>query len=115
MEQTRAGNGHGGQARGFFTGLMLGGVVGAAVALLRAPQSGSDTREQIRRQASAAREKAAHAVVEARSRVEGVAGQVSHRAMEMQHHGGGALKRSRKHLARAIDEVREAAEAIGEA
>ena len=33
----------------FFTGFLLGTVVGAAMALLFAPQSGEETREEIRR------------------------------------------------------------------
>ena len=32
----------------FFSGFLIGGLVGAAVALLLAPQSGEETREQIR-------------------------------------------------------------------
>ena len=32
----------------FFTGLVVGGLVGAAVALMLAPQSGEETRAQIR-------------------------------------------------------------------
>lgn len=33
---------------GFIGGLLLGGVIGAAIALLMAPASGEETREQIR-------------------------------------------------------------------
>ena len=32
----------------FLTGFVIGGLVGAAVALILAPQSGAETREQIR-------------------------------------------------------------------
>lgn len=33
---------------GFLGGLLLGGIVGAAIALLMAPASGEETRDQIR-------------------------------------------------------------------
>lgn len=35
----------------FLAGLLLGGIVGAAIALLLAPQSGEQTREEIRERA----------------------------------------------------------------
>ena len=38
-------------ARTFVAGLLIGALVGAGVALLFAPQSGSDTRRRIRRRA----------------------------------------------------------------
>jgi gas vesicle protein len=43
----------------FFTGMIIGAVVGLAVGLLFAPQSGEETREMIKRKADIAREKAA--------------------------------------------------------
>lgn len=46
------------QAFNFLTGLALGLVIGAGVALLAAPQSGRRTRKRIRRVASGARDTA---------------------------------------------------------
>lgn len=46
----------------FFTGLIIGAVIGAAVALLYAPQSGSETRRILKEKASAIKEKASKAV-----------------------------------------------------
>lgn len=39
------------QAWSFLTGLVLGGVIGASVAMLTAPQPGRKTRKRIRRSA----------------------------------------------------------------
>lgn len=50
-----AGNGSGGS---FVRGLVIGGVVGAAAALLMAPQSGESTRAEIRERGSEIQEKA---------------------------------------------------------
>ncbi len=49
----------------FFMGLMVGGVVGAAVALLLAPASGEEFREQIQEQSIRLRDEV-KAVAEAR-------------------------------------------------
>lgn len=65
----------------FFTGLIVGGLVGAAVALLMAPQSGEETRNVIRDRgielkdraveySSVARDRAMEAVEEARVRAD---------------------------------------------
>jgi gas vesicle protein len=69
---------NGDSAISFFAGFLFGGIVGAGVALLLAPQSGIETREQLQSKgielkgraeeyASVAQERAAD--VEARSRV----------------------------------------------
>ncbi|MHB8085172.1 MAG: YtxH domain-containing protein [Dehalococcoidia bacterium] len=47
---------------GFFSGLILGAVVGAAVALLYAPQPGTETRRMVKEKAVAVKEKAAKAL-----------------------------------------------------
>ena len=46
-------------AGNFFTGMLIGTVIGLAVGLLFAPQSGEETREMLRQKAAVAREKAA--------------------------------------------------------
>lgn len=49
-------------SNGFFTGLLIGAVIGGAVALLYAPQSGTETRRMVKEKALEAKEKAAKAV-----------------------------------------------------
>ena len=46
-------------AGNFFTGMLIGTVIGLAVGLLFAPQSGQETREMLRQKAAVAKEKAA--------------------------------------------------------
>jgi len=54
----------------FALGFLFGGLVGAAVALLTAPQSGEETREQIQHETERLREQMAKAVDEMRSSIE---------------------------------------------
>lgn len=49
----------------FFAGLALGAVIGAAVALLYAPQSGQETRRMVKEKASAIKEGASKAISKA--------------------------------------------------
>ncbi len=46
---------------GFFSGLLVGAVVGAAIALLYAPQPGTETRRMVKEKALEVKEKAAKA------------------------------------------------------
>ena len=46
---------------GFFTGLMMGALVGAAIALLYAPQTGPETRRLVKEKALEIKEKAGKA------------------------------------------------------
>jgi gas vesicle protein len=46
---------------GFFAGLMMGAIVGAAIALLYAPQPGTETRRMVKEKALEVKEKAAKA------------------------------------------------------
>jgi gas vesicle protein len=46
---------------GFFSGLLIGAVLGAAVALLYAPQPGTETRRLVKEKALEVKEKAAKA------------------------------------------------------
>jgi gas vesicle protein len=46
---------------GFFSGLMMGAVIGAAFALLYAPQAGPETRHLVKEKALEVKEKAARA------------------------------------------------------
>jgi len=53
----------------FLAGIFIGGLVGAAAALLLAPQSGEETREQIREKSIELRDRAEVTLDEARTRV----------------------------------------------
>ena len=54
----------------FMSGFIIGGLVGAATALLLAPQSGEETRTVIRDKSIELKEKATETTAEARARAE---------------------------------------------
>lgn len=47
---------------GFFTGLIIGAIIGGGMALLYAPQPGQETRRLVKEKASEIKEKAVKAV-----------------------------------------------------
>jgi len=53
---------NGDSSTGFFPGLILGAVGGAAVALFYTPQLGAETRQQVKEKALEIKEKAAKAI-----------------------------------------------------
>jgi gas vesicle protein len=57
---------------GFFSGLILGAVIGAAVALLYAPQPGTETRRMVKEKALEVKEKAAKAASKIKESVSSV-------------------------------------------
>jgi gas vesicle protein len=66
------------QAKSFFGGLLLGGGIGAIIALLKAPHSGRATRRQIQRQALDIQNRVEHVVDGAREQLQ----ETSHQVME---------------------------------
>ena len=65
-------NNSGSEIGSFFAGFLVGGLVGAAAALLLAPQSGEETREQIRQSGIKLQGQAEETLAEARAKVEAV-------------------------------------------
>lgn len=78
----------------FLTGLVLGGVIGAVVALLYAPQSGEETRAVIKEKGIEIKDKAVETAEEARLRAER------------------ALEDARARAEKALDETRTRAEEL---
>ncbi len=93
----------------FFTGFLIGGVVGAAVALLLAPQSGEETRALIRDRSVELRDRGIELSEEARARAEQLAGEARQRAEELEKRGRMAFEEQRARLQNAIEEGKEAA------
>lgn len=106
----------------FLSGFLVGGLVGAAVALLMAPQSGEETRTLIRdksvelkdmtvasmEEAYARAEKAA---ADARARAEELAKEAQARAEELRQRGQVILEEQRSKLSEAVSPKETAAEA----
>jgi len=85
----------------FLAGLVLGSLVGAAMAMLMAPASGSDTRRQIREKSLELRSQAEHQVEEARKRAE-----------EMQEHSRVVLEEQKARLNQAIEDAKRGAKQV---
>jgi gas vesicle protein len=94
----------------FLTGFLLGTVVGAAVALLLAPQSGEDTRELIRDRGIELKGRATDLTDTGRKRAEELAEDARRRAEEARERGRLVLEEQRNRLQTAIDEGKEAAQ-----
>ena len=96
----------GGEVGAFFAGFLVGGLIGAGAALLLAPQSGEETRAQIRDKSLELRERAEVALDDARAKVEAVAADIKRRAEELQIQSKVVLEEGQKHLAEAVEEGR---------
>jgi gas vesicle protein len=68
----------------FFAGLVVGGLVGAALALLLAPQSGEETRAQIRDKTLEYKGMAEESVAEARQRMQAQMTQLQEQMTQLQ-------------------------------
>jgi gas vesicle protein len=89
----------------FFTGLVIGALVGAATALLLAPQSGEETRAQIRDASLEIKERANETIAEAREKAEAITADARRRAEEI-------TADARKRAEETIAEARKKAEEI---
>ena len=79
----------------FLTGFLLGTVVGAAAALLLAPQSGEETREQIHERGIELGGRAAEVTEQGRKRAEELTAEARQRAAEAKERGQLALEERR--------------------
>jgi gas vesicle protein len=72
-----------GSARSFFRGFIIGGAMGALTAVLIAPQSGEETRSQIRMKSAELREKAEATYADVQQRVEATVADLRHQVDEL--------------------------------
>lgn len=104
----------------FLVGFIVGGLAGAATALLLAPQSGTETRKIIRDRSIELRDKAAEtldeaydqaeeAAVEARKRFEDLAKMTKERTDDLSHRGQILLDEQKAKLAEALPKRKPAA------
>lgn len=68
--------------RSFFSGLILGGLVGAALAIFLAPESGEALRGQIRQRAETIQSQVARAAQERRAELEQELDHLRHAGMQ---------------------------------
>jgi gas vesicle protein len=72
---------------GFFSGMLFGGLIGAAAALLLAPQSGATTRSLIRMRGQEFKDQVERTAKGTRDRVEQMVGEASSRAAGLKERG----------------------------
>jgi len=93
----------------FMAGFVIGGLVGAATALIMAPQSGEETRAQLASKGNELREAGVHQYETARVRVQDTTGQVQEQARIVLDEGKtkmtSALERSQEAAAAAQQEI----------
>jgi gas vesicle protein len=92
----------------FLFGILLGGIVGAALGLLFAPQSGEETREMIRDKGIEIRDKVEESATAARVQAEAMARDAKMKAEELQKKGQAALESQKARLEQAIDSGKKA-------
>ena len=84
--------------------IVAGGVIGAGIALLFAPQSGDRTRKDLVRYAKKARHRADEAVEELASNVNSMVDSIGEKTEELVEKGKDAAGGARKDLIRLIEE-----------
>jgi len=82
----------------FITGFVVGGLVGAAVALLLAPQSGEETRTLIRDKSIELRDQATQTATDVRARAERLAQDARTKAEDLQRRGQMVLEEQKSRL-----------------
>jgi NAD-dependent DNA ligase len=95
---------------GYIGGFVVGGVAGAVAGMLTAPQSGEETRRQMRARSIEVRAAAGHNMDKATSRIRLAAADIDSRTEELRTESRVALEEGQKHLAAVADESRRVAE-----
>jgi len=99
----------GSETGAFLAGFIVGGLVGAATALILAPQSGERTRTQIREKSIELRDRAEDLAEDARLRADEAAEEARKRADELQQRGRQVYQEQRTRLTSAVEEGKKAA------
>jgi len=86
----------------YLSGFLLGGLVGAAVALLLAPQSGEQTRALISEKAIELKDQVDQKATEARTKAEELAEEAKQKATTLQQQGKDIIETQKSKLDKAI-------------
>jgi gas vesicle protein len=97
----------------FVSGFFIGGLIGAAVALLMAPQSGEETRTMIRDKSIELRDQVESTAEEARKRAEDLANEARTRAEQLQERGQVILEEQKTRIEEAVESGKKAAKKKG--
>lgn len=93
----------------FLSGFMIGGLIGAAAALLLAPQSGEETRVLIRDKGIELKDQVESTASDARARAEEMAQDARMRASDAQQRGQVVLEEQKSRIEEAIEAGKKAA------
>lgn len=91
----------------FFAGLVTGGVLGAGMALLMAPQSGLETRRQIRNKGIELKDGAVEGLTEVGQRARGQAAAWQEKGKEVTE----AISQSKESIVQVVSESKDVVEA----
>jgi gas vesicle protein len=97
----------------FLAGLVIGGLVGAGAALLLAPQSGEETRAQIRERGVELRTRAEEELVHIRKQAEDALAEVRKQAEDIQKKAAESVEEAKARVTTAIEEGKTAAKKLG--
>lgn len=98
----------------FLVGFLLGGIAGAATVIFLAPQSGEETREQIRKRGIEMQKRAEKTLADAQSMIEEVVTDIQDRTQTLQTQSRVVLEEGQQQLSQAIKETKAAAAATPE-
>jgi len=94
-------------AAGALAGLVVGGLIGAAVMMIYAPQSGAKTRKMLRKKAAALRNQASETAEEARERAEDALDSAAERALEASEELRERMEQLQKRGQKSLDQQKE--------
>ncbi|MBN1427149.1 MAG: YtxH domain-containing protein [Anaerolineae bacterium] len=103
-----------GNVGSFVMGFFVGGLVSAAIALLNAPQSGKETREQVMAKGIELRDRAGEEVQRIRTQVEDMIAEVRIQTDDVQARLAKQLEVVQARMAHAIEEGKRGAYAVRE-
>jgi gas vesicle protein len=110
MAQNARRNRQGLQVEGLLAGLLVGGLMGAGVALLKAPRSGAEMRQKLRERTIDLRDRTERVVADAQSRADEVTDLVAKRATRLQASGTAVVKKAQTQVHKAVEQTKQAAE-----
>jgi gas vesicle protein len=96
------------QKKEFVLGMLIGSAVGAAVALLYAPQGGTDTRDLIRHKTGEAKEKVAGVATNVKQTVVEKADHLKSTTHDLVDKGRGYVETKKSQITAAVDAGKEA-------
>lgn len=90
----------------FLIGFIIGGLTGAAVSLLMAPQTGEETREYLKERAIELRDKAQETAQSTADQVGSTASEVRSRAEDLKQRGQVVLEEQRSRIVNTVQNLR---------